>query len=283
MSATWYCCRQRAGPLTINGAAIRAQRLSPGQKAKTAERYRRCIVNRSALDRLEARLALIGWDATQYILTFDDAHLPAKYAGVQAAVKSFLKTVRRWMIKVGKNPIFDWVAVIEGQHGDGRFHIHFVCDYFSLCPEEITHLWKYGLVPEDDEERIGRPVLMDKQGFFRLARYLTKERRDGVIIPLGKHEFSCSKSLNAKIEPPKLWTADALRFSPPRGAICLQPEKGVRMEPRVTEYGLYWRREWLVPDWSPACKKAMLRMGYFDEVFEHEQSLSLRARPRATY
>lgn len=282
MSATWYCCRQRAGPLTISGAAIRAPSLTRSASPIPAK-YRRCIVNRSPLDRLEARLALIGWDATQYVLTFDDAHLPAKYSGVQASLANFVKTARRWRVKLGKPPDFLWAAVIEGQHGDKRYHIHFVCDYYELCPDEVVHLWHGGLVPEDEDERIGVPVLLDKQGFFRLARYLTKEPRDGAIIPLGKHEFSCSTSLSKLVEPPKLWTADELRFRPPKNAICVQPDRGQRLTPRSTQYGLYWRREWLVPDWTPACRRAMLRMGYVDEVFEHDAlSLSLRARPRAT-
>lgn len=283
MNLIYHCCRQRAGPLVINAAGICPKYSPSGQAAKPASQYRRCCANRSPLDRLEARLALIGWDATHYVLTFDDAHLPKKYGGVQAALKNFIKSARRWRSKCGKPPDFDWAAVIEGQHGEKRYHIHFVCDYSDLSPAEVVHLWRYGIIPPDEEERIGTPVLLDKQGFFRLARYLTKEPRDGTIIPLGKHEFSTSQSLAAKVPPPKLWVADALRFTPPRGAICVQPERGERMAPRPTPYGLYWRREWLVPDWTPACRRAMLRMGYIDEVFEHELSLSLRARPRATY
>lgn len=266
--STFYCSRQRAGPLTIQCEALRPER-SAGT-SNVAEKYRRCAVNRSPTDRVEARLALIGWGATEYVLTFDDASLPEKYRGVQRAFALFRKRMARWRASCGKPPDWDWLAVIEGKHGDRRWHLHFVCDYDELTQPELQHVWRYGTV--EDEV----PVLKDKSGFFRLARYLTKESRDGWIIPIGAQEFTCSRALSAKVPPAECWRADRRRLYVPRDAICLRRGRGDDDEPFENGHGLYWRTEFLVPDWSPSCRRAMIRMGYFDEVFRHEQDAEAR-------
>ena len=174
----WYCCRQRAGPLVKECRALRPRFSGDDPPEVSAEktkakRYVRTAVNRSSYDRLELRLAEIGWSGTHYVLTFDDEHLPKKREGVKKALAAFLRAVKRWRQKCGKPPDFDYIVVIEGLHGDHRYHVHFVCDYYELSPVEIRRLWKYGMVRDEE------PVLLDKQGFRRLAVYFHKERRDG--------------------------------------------------------------------------------------------------------
>ena len=52
----------------------------------------------------------------------------------------------------------------------------------------------------DDE-----PVLLAEGGYRRLAEYLTKERTDGIVIPIGRRPWSCSRSLSGQLPPPERW------------------------------------------------------------------------------
>ncbi len=87
---------------------------------------------------------------------------------------------------------------MEGLHGDHRYHIHMVLRYSDFPPAVVRHLWRAGEV--DDE-----PVLMPTGGYRRLAEYLTKERTDGIIIPIGRRPWNCSRSLSQQLPPPERW------------------------------------------------------------------------------
>ena len=76
---------------------------------------------RTPVDRLELMLALFGWRASVYCLTFDPDHLPGSFQEVRRIWRNFLHAMRRWR----KQP-FDYVYVIEGRHGAHRYHIHLV-------------------------------------------------------------------------------------------------------------------------------------------------------------
>lgn len=260
-AARWYCCRQRAGPLVKECRALRP-RLSgddlPSERSgkRESQKHIRTAVNRSDKDRIELRLAAIGWDATHYVLTFDNEHLPKNYSGVQAAQRSFIKTVRRWRQKCGKPPDFDWLAVIEGKHGDHRWHIHFIADYDELSPAEVCVLWRFGFPTEDDESYIGAPVLLDQKGFRRLAEYLDKEAR-----PVGKRKYTCSRSLDRKIGEPARWEADSGSIRPGKRAVCVSYIRGTEPEQWDNGWGKYRKLSWLVPDGSPDCLRALRRMG----------------------
>lgn len=247
MSATWYCCRQRAGPLVKECRALRprfgAEDTAADHRAKAdLKKYQRCAVNRKQTDRLELRLALFGWAGTHYTLTFDSGTLPASFAGVRRELRSFLKRVQRWRASLGKPPPFDYIYAIEGLHGDHRYHIHFVCDYFEISPAEMALLWRTGMV--DDE-----PVLLKKGGYRRLAEYLTKERTDGVVIPIGRHPWSCSRSLNAKLAPPERWTDESGVIDVPGDALW------ARRGGTSNDFGAYYYGSWIEPDASRACAR----------------------------
>jgi hypothetical protein len=265
MSATWYCCRQLAGPLVKECRALRpcfSRDDTPSERSGKLESLRkiRTAVNRCNTDRIEIRLAAIGWDATHYVLTFDDEHLPKTYAGVQKAQRSFIKSVRRWREKSGKPPDFDWLSVIEGLHGDHRYHVHFVCDYYELPPVEVVRLWKFGFPDEDDESYVGAPVLLDHKGFFRLADYLNKEAK-----PVGKRKFTCSRSLDAKIAQPCKWTSDSGMIKPGKKAVCISYVRDREPEKFDNGWGKYNKLSWLVPDGSEGCLRALRRMGLTDK------------------
>lgn len=212
----WICVRQRAGPLVKECRAIRP-RFSSGEsemdhRAKAdLKKYQKSAVNRGQVDRLEIRLALMGTKGIHYTMTFDDEHLPANFQQVRKRLRAFSARVKRYLGDTG--PPLDYIYAIEGLHGDHRYHIHYVAPYDRLSPTEVRYLWRYGMVDDEPVLRTqshqdpvtGKWEKVSEGGFRRLAEYLNKERTDGIIIPIGRHPWSCSRSLNAKVPAPERW------------------------------------------------------------------------------
>lgn len=208
----WICCRQRAGPLVKECRALRprfsAEDTAQDHKAKAE--VKRSAVSRKNVDRLEIRLALFGSGGTHYTLGYDDDHLPRDFGGVRRRLRAFFARVGRWR----DGAPLDYIYAIEGLHGDHRYHVHFVCPYEDLSPAEIKRLWRQCEVIDDEpvlltrsyqDPRTGEWVKVSDGGYRRLAEYFNKERSDGVWIPIGRHPWSCSRSLNAKVPPPEKW------------------------------------------------------------------------------
>lgn len=240
MSATWYCCRQRAGPLVKECRALRprfgADDTAQDRAEKNAvKKYQRTAVSRKMVDRLELRIALFGRNGWMHTLTFDSDHLPRDFKGVRAALKTFFQRVRRWREKLGKPPSFCYIYAIEGLHGNRRYHIHFISDYYELGPAEVQHLWRCGMVDSE-------PVLLKDGGFRRLAEYLNKERTDGFVIPIGRHPWSCSRTLNAKLPPPEKWTDESGVIEVPDDAVW---SKRGNIQ---NDFGAYYYANWIMPE-----------------------------------
>ena len=145
---------------------------------------------RTPVDRLELMLALFGWRASVYCLTFDPDHLPGSFQEVRRIWRNFLHAMRRWR----KQP-FDYVYVIEGRHGDHRYHIHLVLRDADFSPAEVRFLWPGGSV--DDA-----PLLLGpRDNYRRTARYFCKERTDGVVLPIGARTWVASRSLYRQLPP----------------------------------------------------------------------------------
>ena len=132
----WICCRQRAGPLVKESRAIRP-RLSKddspferAEKNKILRPPRDSSVCRTRVDRLELLLALFGFDGWSYTLTFSDDNLPGSFKEVRDVWRRFLYKLRRW--RRGKP--FDYVYLIEGKHGDHRYHLHLTVRYSDFPP-----------------------------------------------------------------------------------------------------------------------------------------------------
>ena len=189
----WYCVRQRAGPLVKESRSIRP-RLSAGdspweqaEKNKILRPPRDSAVCRTRVDRLELRLALFGYEGSVYTLTFDREHEPERFQDVRRAWRSFLYRLKKWR---GRG--FDYVYLIEGRHGDHRYHIHLVLRDSDFSPAEIRHLWRFGSNVDD------QPLLRNLQDSYRrTAKYFNKEATDGIVIPIGGRTWVCSRSLVA--------------------------------------------------------------------------------------
>jgi len=200
-SCVWTCVRQRAGPLVKECRAIRPRLSVEDSPYDRIEKNKILLpkgdssICRTQVDRLELRLALFGWHGSHYTLTFDAENLPARYRDVRKVWRAFLARAKRWN---GGRPI-DYIYLIEGKHGDHRFHIHAVFSDDEVPTAVVRYLWKYGEV--DDE-----PILRGKyDSFRRLAKYFNKESSDGITIPVGARPWVCSRTLTEKLPPPERW------------------------------------------------------------------------------
>lgn len=209
----WTCVRQRAGPLVKECRSIRPRLSSNDTPWEQAEKNRilrpprDSSVCRTRVDRLELRLALFGYEGSVYTLTFDREHEPERFRDVRRAWKSFCKRLRRW-----KERSFDYIYLIEGRHGDHRYHIHAVFRDSDFSPAEIRFLWKFGMV--DDQ-----PLLRNSQdNYRRIAKYWNKEATDGVIIPIDARTWVASRSLSRKLPPAEKWQDSSGMIPVPAGA-----------------------------------------------------------------
>ena len=214
--ARWYCCRQTAGPLVKECRALRP-RLSADDDPFTRAEKNKILrprgdssVCRSRVDRLELRLALFGFEGVVYSLTYDPEYTRAKFQDVRKDWRSFLYRLKKW--KDGKP--FDYVYLIEGRHGDHRYHMHMVLRYSDFSPAEVRHLWKFGWV--DDQ-----PLLLNaKDNYRRTARYFNKEATDGITIPIQSRTWVCSQSLTRKLPQPEIWRDSSGFISVPDDVRC---------------------------------------------------------------
>jgi hypothetical protein len=198
----WYCVRQRAGPLVKECRAIRP-RLSKydtpferTEKNKILLPGRDSSVRRSNVDRLELLLALFGYEGRFYTLTFEEE--PARFQDCRKLWKAYLR-----VLKDHRGGNFDYVYLIEGRHGDRRYHLHMVLRDSDFAKETVRALWPYGSV--DDE-----PLLLhDLDTYRRTAKYMCKEANDGVRLPVGARTWVASMSLSGKLPPPERFRSDS--------------------------------------------------------------------------
>lgn len=211
----WYCVRQRAGPLVKECRSIRP-RLSKydtpyerTEKNKILRPAGDSSVCRTRVDRLELRLALFGYEGTMYTLTFANEHEPQRFKDVRRFWRSFLRR-----LKLHRGREFDYVYLVEGRHGDRRFHIHLVLQDSDFTAAEVAELWRFGHVSHEPLLRHG------KDTYRRISKYMNKEANDGVRIPVGARTWVSSKSLTAKLPPTELFRATSGEIKIPPNARC---------------------------------------------------------------
>ncbi len=246
----WHCCRIRAGPLVKECRALRPrfslEDTDQDHRQKSElKRYQKSAVDRRQVDRLEIRLALLGPTGTHYTLTFDDEHLPADFAGVRRSLRAFLSRVKRHL--GDRAPPLPYCYAIEGLHGDHRYHIHFCCSGDQLSQDSVVQLWRQGATDAEPvlrtrsyrDPKTGRWEEVSDGGYRRLAEYLNKERTDGVIIPIGRHPWSCSRSLNAMVPETERWMDSTGAIEIPDGVLWAR-RGGVE-----NDWGAYYYGSWI--------------------------------------
>lgn len=211
--AVWTCVRQRAGPLVKECRSVRP-RLSPDDTPYDRTEKNRILrppgdssVCRSRVDRLELRLALFGREGMAYTLTFDEEHVPEKFTEVRACWKHFLYELHKLQSH------FDYAYLIEGRHGDHRYHIHMILRETDFDPVQIRAVWPYGKV-QDVEPLLKHP----KDTYRRTARYWNKEQTDGVVIPMSRRQWVVSSSLSRQLPPTEYFRSDCGWIPIPQGS-----------------------------------------------------------------
>lgn len=235
----WYCTRQRAGPLVKECRALRP-RFSPlddqytrSEKADFKRRYRSAVCQ-TPVDRLELRLGLFGFEGTHYELSFDDEHLPRTFKGVRRVLSNLLKRCKRW--RNGRP--FDYVYAIEYGTQHCRYHVHLVLRDSEFSPAEVRYLWRQGDVQDF-------PVLLKHGGYRRLAKYFNKEPSDGYFLPVGRHKWSCSRTLTAKLPEPETWEDSSGVIRYPRHILWASSLDGPQNF--NNEFGSYYYYSWIEP------------------------------------
>lgn len=232
----WICIRQRAGPLTKECRYLRPT-LSRGdlpsvrrEKNEILNLLRDSSFRRTPVDRLELMLALFGHTGQVYCLTFEDQFLPPDFQSVRRVWRNFLNAMRRY-----RGHPFDYVYVIEGKHGDHRYHIHLVLRGQDFTPAELRYLWPGGHVDHE-------PLLLSPDDTFRrTAKYFTKERTDGVVLPIGSRTWVASRSLYHQLPPLE-------KIPCKRGQIRIPSNcRRLSQETKSNPFGEYRYASWMKP------------------------------------
>lgn len=246
---TIYECRRiRAGPLVKECRMIRPRYCDGEPRDDRRQKRELKDMQHSALtwrqvDQLEIRLALLGFSATHYVLTFAPEHLPPNFKVLQKRWDAFMKRVRRHRRGV---PL-DYVYVIEGLHEGGRYHIHFICRSDDLSPEEVRFLWRYGMVNDTPvlkwetkkDLQTKRWYKYCKEGFRGLAYYLLKERLAG-IIPVGKRKWNSSRTPGMKCPLVEVWEDTSPEITVPPDAVYKSLPAG-----RFNRFGSFYYADWI--------------------------------------
>lgn len=204
----WICVRQRAGPLVKECRAIRPRLSrydSPYERSlknKILRPSKDSSVCRTPTDRVELMLAQFGFDGVSYVLEWPDEFRPKTYKDLRKWLDGFVRRMRR---RLGHE--FDYLYRIEGLHGKQNYHIHMTVSYNDLpyvVMEDACKEIGAGVTVE-----YGRPLLKDAHDSYRrTAIYYTKEKPDGIKIPVSGKAWGYSNSLRKKLPPPEHFTSD---------------------------------------------------------------------------
>lgn len=255
---SWICVRQQAGPL-VKECRYQRPTLShtdlPSVRRRKNEiiaETRNATFRRKPVDRLELMLALFGWNASMYTMTFDPEHVPGSLSEVKRIWRNTLNAMKRW-----RKGSFDYIYVIEGKHGNARYHIHLILRDKDFSPAEVRFLWPGGNV--DDVPLLIYP----EKNFRQRAEYLTKEKRDGIKFPVGSRTWVASRSLYEQLAPPE-------RSMQETGSIHIHSE-AFRLSDWVDEshksnhFGSYNYASYIAPD-----------------IYGYHNNARVHARPHAT-
>lgn len=219
MEKLWVRVCQEAGPLRKECRYQRPTRKKSDSPSVRQEKNRiskdmtkTSCFRRTPVDRLELILALLGFQVTMYTLTFRDDVLPPSYLAVKRTWDRFAKTMRK-----AKGGAFDYVKVIEGRHGDRRYHIHIVLRDQDFSPQDVSRAWPGGFVDAE-------PIIYSEENTFRdRAEYLCKERNGGDGRPLGARTWSAARGLTMSLLPTVRGWVNTGDIGVPDGAAWVRP------------------------------------------------------------
>ena len=196
------------------------------------QRYAHSAVCRTQVDRLELKLALFGFEGTHYTCTHDSLHLPHDFDGVRRSFRAF--RAPGCSVAEREHPMTGSVALRACTEIIACISMLF-CGNSQIPPGIVRRIWTGG---EVDVE----PVLQREGGYRRLAEYLNKERPDGFVIPIGKHPWSCSRTLNSGLPPAERWMEEQVLPLQCR-TVCYGPGGA----PGKNDFGAYYYASYILP------------------------------------
>lgn len=138
-------------------------------------------------------------------LTYHDEYLPKTRTQAKHILNKYIRKVRRYCKDI------KYIKVTEGLHGDKRVHHHLVVSSAEL--DVIKSLWTYGH---------SKSKIINENQFIDLARYLTKEPRDGIALNSGRC-WSASRNMLRPLIKSEI-IPDNLHFDIPVGATKIEKE-----------------------------------------------------------
>ena len=204
------------------GRKPRAARSRPTSAAKAFYNLK------TAWRELELRIAA-NFQGRDFVITFtyDDAHLPKDKDAASKELQKFLRRLRSARRRRGEE--LKYIYCTEGSHGmqedeylgtDGalenkRLHHHVIINGTgSGWLDEVRSLWHGG--------GYVRAEPVDVHYYRELAKYLTKEARDGGGLKPGKHSWSTSRNLTKYEVQYEEISSNSVTLAAPPGAVDYQ-------------------------------------------------------------
>lgn len=185
------------------------------EKSRCSTKARQRINDRYSWQKLKTVLAANFNDKDLVLtLTYDDEHLPRNRNEAKKQARIFLAQLREYRRAHGED--LRYVYCTESRHGDGRLHHHMVINGTGSDYEAIRSLWTHGSNLQIDT--------LDIYGYEELAKYLTKEAREGCRAMIGERTWIGSRNLYKPETPPSEWVPGNIRLEPPANAHVLYKE-----------------------------------------------------------
>lgn len=193
-------------PEPNDGPRVRAE------KSRATDAFRQFMNDRTARRRLEFLIAGNFRPADLFLtLTYREEDLPPARKEAQKKIAKFLRDLRRWRRKLGRD--LKYIYVTEDKHGEGRLHHHLIINATERDIETVRALWVYGDVC--DMEPIGGREFEDWAG------YMTKEGMEG--RPVGARLWTPSRNLKPPVERSGYVDNDETLTFPP-GVVILEEQ-----------------------------------------------------------
>ena len=194
-----------------------------GEKRRETTFWKAKLNRLKSCDKMEQLLYCNFQSGDLYItLTYREECLPGVRKEVMNDFKYFIKQLRA--LRRARGQECRYIYTIEHKHGEGRWHIHLVLNGTGRGDMmEVKRCWRNGWAKVD--------YLTMTRG-EELARYLSKERPDGV----GDHPWMASRGLRRPIVESSIVPDSALPQIPPGAVVKVR-------EQQHNQFGdfIYWK------------------------------------------
>lgn len=190
---------------------------------------------RTSAEKVELRMALLGYNGHHIILSYAPENLPKNLDEAERSWRRLLRRLQKWRVGQGLPKDFLYVYRIEGQDPTKPydFHIHLFLSDKDIPPDVARSLWDEG---ESKDVPYDRRMIVSQGGYQKLAAYFCKE-----LPAVGKHRFGCSRGMAKLVPPARVRYSDSGTIPVPRRATRLPvvPHK-------ISEWGQFSYAHYLI-------------------------------------